>query len=99
MSDFDSRLAHEDPKIQAALRALHRERCKEWRARNPQSTREAAKRWRDAHPKEYKLAQKLWRYFNRERVRAYNKAWRAAHPNYDRDRRRQERAAKKAVTL
>jgi hypothetical protein len=79
--------------IEEAFRVVHRERCREWRARNPEASRASSQKWRAANPDDYKLSVRAWKFFNRAKYLAGQRKWREKNPNYQRE----HRARKKAI--
>ena len=80
-----------DP-IEEAFRQIHRERCRVWRANNPEKSRAASRKWNAAHPDDKRLAVRMWKFFNREKYLEGQRKWYRENPNYQREYR-----AKKAA--
>jgi len=81
-----------EAEVEAAARAIHRERCKAWRDKNPEKSREASRRWAARNPDSKRVSNRLWKFFNRDRDRALTAEWRKKNPDYARERRERLKA-------
>ena len=80
-----------DP-VEEAFRIIHRERCRSWRAANPEKSRASSKKWREKNPDFYRISNRGWKLFNREKHNAITQSWRERNPNYQREYRARKKA-------